>query len=77
MRDYMSALLKTASRLLRCFGLAKEPRVTTNVDRRMIRAMLESGMADRMIVQAFGCCLEEIAEARKADFLTGKLSCSE
>lgn len=72
-RGRMPALLKTTSRILRRIGLAEEPRVITDEDRRKILAMLESGMPDRTISATFGYSPTEIDEARRSNFLTGKL----
>ena len=61
-----------AFKLLRPLGLVGEPRDFSDVDRRGILAMIETGMSDRTIHHIFGYSHSEIASARAANILTGK-----
>jgi hypothetical protein len=66
-------MLKTAARILCRLGLAETTRAFTDVDRRKIRSMLDSGMTPGTIMGVFGYSCDEIEQARQCDFLTGKL----
>jgi hypothetical protein len=69
----MASMTNAARNFLLRLGLVEDRRVMTDEDRRKILAILETGATNESISRAFGYSLAEIEDARRADFVTGRL----